>query len=55
MMGIPLHAMTAMFAISLVAGWCAHMIEEKFAQAQEKPFLYRPKADYMGDYCGPIS
>jgi citrate synthase len=53
-MGIPLHAMTAMFAISLVAGWCAHIIEEKFAEAQGKPVLYRPQADYIGDYCGPV-
>ncbi len=51
-MGIPLDLMTAIFAISRVAGWCAHIIEEKFAEAQEKPALYRPKAEYIGQYCG---
>ncbi|MGD9041344.1 MAG: citrate synthase [Desulfobacteraceae bacterium] len=52
MMGIPLDLMTPIFAISRVAGWCAHIIEEKFAEAQEKPALYRPKAEYVGQYCG---
>jgi citrate synthase len=27
-------------------------MEEKFAEAQEKPALYRPKAEYVGQYCG---
>jgi citrate synthase len=52
MMGIPGDLMTPIFAISRVAGWCAHIIEEKFAEAQGKPALYRPKAEYVGDYCG---
>lgn len=52
-MGIEPDLFTPMFAISRVAGWCAHVIEEKFAEAQEKPALYRPKAEYIGDYCGP--
>jgi citrate synthase len=51
-MGIPLDLMTPIFAISRVSGWCAHIIEEKFADAQEKPALYRPKAEYVGQYCG---
>jgi citrate synthase len=51
-MGIPLDIMTTVFAISRVAGWCSHIIEEKFAEAQEKPALYRPKAEYVGQYCG---
>jgi citrate synthase len=54
MMGIPTDLMTPIFAISRVAGWCAHVIEEKFADAQGKPALYRPSAEYVGDYCGPI-
>ena len=54
MMGIPIDLMTPIFAISRVAGWCAHIIEEKFAEAQGKPALYRPAAEYVGDYCGPI-
>ncbi len=54
LMGIPVDLMTPIFAISRVSGWCAHIIEEKFAEAQEKPALYRPQAEYVGDYCGPI-
>ena len=53
-MGIPFEFMTPIFAISRVSGWCAHIIEEKFADAQGKPALYRPKAEYVGDYCGLI-
>ncbi len=52
MMGIPPDLMTAIFAMSRVAGWCAHVIEEKFGEAQGKPALYRPQADYVGEYCG---
>ena len=51
-MGIPRDLMTPIFAISRVAGWCGHIIEEKFAEAQDKPALYRPKAEYVGQYCG---
>ena len=51
-MGIPMDLMTPVFAISRIAGWCAHILEEKFAEAQEKPALYRPKAEYVGHYCG---
>jgi len=36
-----------------VAGWTAHVIEEKFAEAAPKPMLYRPKATYVGKYEGP--
>lgn len=53
-MGIPADLMTAIFALSRIAGWCAHIIEEKFAEAQEKPMLYRPAAEYVGDYCGLV-
>lgn len=35
-----------------IAGWCAHIIEEKFGLAQKKPLLYRPSAEYIGNYCG---
>jgi len=52
MMGIPLDLMTPIFAMSRIAGWTAHIIEEKFGEAQEKPALYRPKAEYVGAYCG---
>ena len=52
MMGIPLDMMTPIFAISRVAGWSAHVIEELFGGAAAKPTLYRPESDYVGDYCG---
>ena len=52
-MGIDPHLFTPIFALSRVAGWCAHVIEEKFAEAQPKPALYRPLAEYIGNYCGP--
>lgn len=54
MLGIPTDLMTPMFAIARTSGWCAHIIEEKFAEAQEKPALYRPKAEYVGEYCGVV-
>ena len=53
MMGIPMDLNTPIFAISRAAGWSAHIIEEKFAEAAPKPALYRPKAVYVGKYCGP--
>jgi citrate synthase len=52
MMGIPGDLMTAIFAVARIAGWTAHIIEEKFAEAQGKPALYRPSSDYIGNYCG---
>ncbi|NLH49101.1 MAG: citrate (Si)-synthase [Myxococcales bacterium] len=52
-MGIPVDLFTPIFAVSRVAGWAAHYIEEKFAEAAPKPALYRPKAEYIGRYCGP--
>lgn len=51
-MGIPRDLMTPIFAMSRIAGWCAHILEEKFGEAQGKPALYRPKAEYVGQYCG---
>ena len=53
MLRIPVDLNTPIFAISRVAGWSAHIIEEKFAEAAPKPALYRPKAVYVGKYCGP--
>ena len=52
LMGIPLDLMTPIFAVSRIAGWAAHIIEEKFGDAQEKPALYRPSSEYIGNYCG---
>ena len=53
MLKIPVDLNTPIFAISRVAGWSAHIIEEKFAEAAPKTALYRPKAVYVGKYCGP--
>ncbi|MEE8255355.1 MAG: citrate synthase [Nitrosopumilaceae archaeon] len=53
MLKIPMDLNTPIFAVSRVAGWTAHIIEEKFAEAAPKPALYRPKAVYVGKYCGP--
>jgi len=53
MMDIPIDLFTPVFAVSRISGWVAHILEEKFAEAQPKPELYRPDADYIGTYCGP--
>lgn len=53
-MGIPMDLNTPIFALSRIAGWSSHVIEEKFAEAAPKPVLYRPKAVYVGKYCGPM-
>ncbi len=52
MMGIPGDLMTPLFAAARIAGWCAHIIEEKFGEAQGKPALYRPESESVGHYCG---
>ncbi len=52
-MGIPVDLYTPLFAISRVAGWTAHVLEEQFAGAAPKPMLYRPESKYVGEYCGP--
>lgn len=52
-MGIPIDLFTPVFAISRVAGWAAHVIEEQYAGAAPKPALYRPSSEYIGEYCGP--
>jgi len=52
-MGFATDLFSPLFAISRVSGWAAHVIEEQFAMAAEKPSLYRPGAEYVGSYCGP--
>jgi citrate synthase len=52
MMGFPHDLFTPLFAVSRISGWCSHIIEERFGLAQEKPSLYRPAAEYIGNYCG---
>jgi len=52
-MGIAPDLFTPIFAMSRIAGWVAHVIEEQFGGAAAKPALYRPESDYIGDYCGP--
>lgn len=51
-MGIDPDLFTPVFAVSRISGWCAHIIEEKFAEAQPKAVIYRPEAEYVGRYCG---
>jgi citrate synthase len=51
-MGLPTDLFTPIFAVARVVGWSAHYIEERFAEAQPKPALYRPSAEYTGRYCG---
>ena len=52
-MGIPMDLFTPVFAISRIAGWATHVLEEQYAGAAPKPMLYRPESEYIGDYCGP--
>ncbi len=52
-MGIPIDLFTPVFAVSRIAGWVAHVIEEQFGGAGTKPVLYRPASEYTGEYCGP--
>ena len=51
-MGIAVDLFTPVFAIARIAGWAAHVLEEQFAGVAE-PALYRPKSEYVGEYCGP--
>ena len=52
--GINQELFTPIFAMARIAGWAANIIEEKFPDSPAKPMLYRPLADYIGNYCGPI-
>ncbi len=54
MIGITPDLYPAVFAASRIAGWTAHVLEEKFPTYPAKPVLYRPSAEYQGNYCGPI-
>ncbi len=51
-MGIAVDLFTPIFAISRIAGWAAHVLEEQFPGPNHKPMLYRPESQYKGDYCG---
>lgn len=55
MMGIPPDLYTSVFAVARIAGWSAHILEERFPEPPLKPVLYRPSVDYRGNYCGPLS
>ncbi|MDX9786892.1 MAG: citrate/2-methylcitrate synthase [Desulfobacterales bacterium] len=52
-MGIPVDLFSSVFAVSRVAGWVSHVLEEQFADAAPKAMLYRPESEYIGNYCGP--
>jgi citrate synthase len=47
-MGIHHEFFPAVFAMSRSAGWCAHILEEKFPHPPVKPSLYRPESTYVG-------
>lgn len=51
-LGIPVDLFTPLFAAARVAGWAAHVVEERHAEAADTA-LYRPSSEYVGDYCGP--
>ena len=52
---IPVELFTPIFTTSRVAGWAAHILEEKYPETPTvKPVIYRPSADYVGRYCGPL-
>jgi citrate synthase len=53
-MGINPELFTPIFAMSRVTGWAANVIEEKYPEPPAKPMLYRPLAEYTGNYCGPV-
>ena len=55
MMGIDVEIYTSLFAVQRMVGWVAHIIEEKFAEAQPKAVLYRPSSTYIGRNCGDES
>jgi citrate synthase len=52
-MGIPVDLFTPVFAVSRVAGWVAHVLEEQFPETARKPVLYRHESEYLSTYCGP--
>ncbi len=52
-LGLPTEFFPAFFAMSRVTGWCSHVIEEEFADAQPKPVLYRPSMNYIGKFQEP--
>jgi citrate synthase len=48
-MGIHHDFFPPVFAMARSAGWCAHILEEKFPKAPVKPALYRPSSTYVGE------
>ncbi len=55
MAGIDTEIFTSLFAVQRMVGWVAHIIEEKFAEAQPKAVIYRPSSTYIGRSCGDKS
>ena len=48
--GLSLDLFTPMFALSRIAGWAGHVIEQL-----EDNRLFRPKADYVGPHAQPYT
>ena len=54
-LNIPVELFTPIFTTSRTAGWAAHVLEEKYPETPAvKPVIYRPSAEYIGRYCGPL-
>jgi citrate synthase len=47
-LGVPVDLFTTVFAMSRVAGWCAHWVEQVSANR-----IFRPKQEYIGDHSRP--
>ncbi|NLH50838.1 MAG: citrate synthase [Myxococcales bacterium] len=47
-LGVPSDLFTTVFALSRVAGWCAHWVEQVSANR-----IFRPKQEYIGDHHRP--
>ncbi len=53
-LGMPGEVLTPIFAVSRVVGWTTHALEQQFPETPGgKAVIYRPSADYVGEYCGP--
>jgi len=50
LLGVPMDLFTTVFALSRVAGWCAHWLEQVAANR-----LFRPKQEYTGDHQRPYT
>ena len=52
-MGIPMDLNTPIFALSRIAGWSSHVIEEKFAEARQSRCSTAQGS--LSEVCGPMA